>query len=187
MSPGLRGRILAWVCPRAVVIALQRMRLGRAAIVAHQERRLAEPWAGREAASCVAEVEGLLEQSGWNAGALSVCISDHFVRYVMLPWRPGLRAYADWEAYANHQLDARYGTKRPCELRIAPAPAGANRFVAATDTELLRQLRDLAARRGLRVAGLEPNACRVANRFRRRLGRRAHLLGAGADRASGLS
>ncbi|MPZ43697.1 MAG: hypothetical protein GEV05_09890 [Betaproteobacteria bacterium] len=187
MSPWPRDRILAWLCPRAVVIARQRFGLGNARIVAHRERALPRAQPARDGLACVAALEAELEESGWSGAALSVCISDHFVRYAVLAWRPGLRARADWEAYAAHELEARYQWKRHNEIRIAHAPNGAARLAAAVDEELPQLLLDMAERRRLRMAALEPNACRVANRYRRKLGRRGHLLVAEPGRVTWLS
>lgn len=186
MSPWPRERIVAWLCPRAVVIARQRVGLGYARIVEHRERELSQAQGGPDGSSCVDALEVLLDSVGRGDAGLSVCISDHFVRYAALAWRPGLRARADWEAYAAHELEVRYQCKRPNEIRITHAAACTHRLAAAVDEELLQLLRAMAARRRLRIVSLEPNACRVANRFRRKLGRRGHLLVAETDRVTWL-
>lgn len=187
MSRWHRERILAWMSPRAVVIARQRRGLSASRIVAHRERDLTESRPGRNGSSCVAALEAELELSGWGGRRLSIAISDHFVRYATLPWRRGLRTRAEWDAYAAHELEARYGALHDQEIRIASAPAGGNRIAAAVDAAFLQALREMAVRRGLRILGVEPNACRVANHFRRQFGRCGHLLIAEPNRVTWLS
>jgi hypothetical protein len=187
VSPWPRERILAWLCPRAIVVARQSAGPGYARIVAHRQRVLPQAQPARDGSSCVAALQTELEESGWSAAELAVCISDHFVRYAALAWRPGLRARADWDAYAAHELEARYQLQQRNEIRIAHAPAGAARLAAAIDEELLHLLRDMAKRRRLRIAALEPNAYRVADRYRRKLGRHGHLLVAEPGRVTWLS
>jgi hypothetical protein len=106
----------------------------------------------------------------------AVSLSDHFVRYAVLPWQKGLRGMSDWEGYARHELEQRYGKSDSARtVRVAPGRAGEARLAAAVDDDLLETLRSIAAQHQSRLASVEANLCRVAERTRR-LHRKVSLL-----------
>jgi len=159
-----RDRVEVWLAPSAVVLARTRGGLfarsapsTRQAVVADERS-----WEG-----AVAALEQEMAQAQWSGANLHVRVSDHFVRYVMLPWRDGLRNLAEWTVYAERELDDRFGSGGQLEIRIAAQRAGQPRLAAAIDTELVEALRALATRCRSRLAAIETNLCRAGNRARR--------------------
>lgn len=125
----------------------------------------------------MAALDAELKQAGWSKAELCVCVSDHFVRYALLAWRQGLRGFAEWEAYAAHELETRFGQSRHGRIvRITPGRQGQCRLAAAMDADLLERLREVAGQARLAITAIEPNLCRVANRFRRSLQKPAAAL-----------
>lgn len=176
MSPWLRSRILVWLSPHALVAVHEPSAFTRTRGTGLYQEPLAPMPSLRDWSACVCALEVHLRASGWGRAAVSVALSDHFVRYAGLAWRPGLRNGQDWEAYAAHELERRYGIKSGHVVRIAPAARGAARIAAAIDQSLLVRLREVVATSRSRLASVEANGCRVAHRFRRTLGRAGRLV-----------
>jgi len=175
VSLWLPERARIWLSPFAFVAERGRggLRVDRSQPL-HSEP-LAPTASLRDWSPAVAALEAHAHASGWRRLRIGVALSDHFVRYASLEWRPGLRSGQDWEAYASHELERRYGANATCVLRIAPAARGAPRLAAAVDAALLVRLNEIAQARGSRLERVEPNGCRVANSFRHRLGAQGRL------------
>lgn len=178
MSPWRRERVCAWIAPTGVVLARVRsgfrvVHLTSPAHVLSVERGPGAP-AHR---ACIAALDTLLERAQWRAAHLNIVVSDHFVRFVLLEWRPGLSTEHDWQAYAGHALETRYGANaRSRDIRVVGIGARSPRLGVAIDTEMLESLRSSARKAALRLSLVEPNMCRIANRCRSALTKRAGYL-----------
>jgi hypothetical protein len=73
---------------------------------------------------------------------LCVVLSNHLVRYAVLPWNEALASKRDWEAYARHTFETTYGTA-VSEWRIRACGTGrrAPRVACAVDGALIDSLR----------------------------------------------
>jgi len=171
VSPWLRDRVEVWLAPSAVVLVRTRgMSFARSAPNTRQAAVAdVNSWE-----SVLATLEEEMAHAQWSGANLHVRLSDQFVRYVMLPWRDGLRNLAEWTVYAARELDDRFGSggqRMKPTIRIAVQRAGQPRLAVAIDTALLEALQVLAARRRSRLAAVETNLCRAANRARRAIGK----------------
>jgi hypothetical protein len=176
VSPWLRSRITVWLSPHALVAAREPGAFGRGRARELHEEPLAPRPSLRDWSACASALEAHLRASGWTGAAVSISLSDHFARYACLAWRAGLRSGNDWEAYALHEFERRYGIKSGHVIRIAPSAPASARVAVAVDEALLARLREVIVASGSRLASVEANACRVANRFRRTLGRSGRLV-----------
>jgi hypothetical protein len=78
---------------------------------------------------------------------LHVVLSNHFVRYALLPGSEALDSDAEWSAYAAHVFEATHGrAARSWTVSVAPAGRGHARIASAIDTVLLESIRTQAAR-----------------------------------------
>lgn len=69
---------------------------------------------------------------------VTVVLSNHYVRYALLPPSKALRSEADWLAYAQHLFEATYGAAaRAWEIQVS------GRVAAAVDAALLEELRTI--------------------------------------------
>jgi hypothetical protein len=187
VSPWPRDRITLWLSPHALIATRRRRGLRARGGVQLRQSQLMSVASLRDWSDCAQAMEAELADSGWTNADVSVALSDHFVRYACLEWREGLRNRADWEAYAAFEMERRYGTTSGDALCIAPAGLGTARLAAAVDQGLLERLTEAVRRIKGRLRRIEPNACRVANRFRQRMGRRAELVIAEPQRLTWLS
>lgn len=101
---------------------------------------------------------------------VTVVLSNHFVRYAVLPWSAALGDAAEWEAYARHRFEAVHGQAAAgWALRIAaPSPRG-SRVACAVDGALLEALEAAVAAAGAELVSVQPALMAAFNARRERL------------------
>lgn len=118
-----------------------------------------------------------LLEMGVRAGALHVVLSDHFLRYLLVPWSDKLVADKERLAYARLMLQEVYGAMAEgWDVCMDDQPAGQPSFACAVDGGLVHALRERCQQRGLRVAALVPALAARINRHRRALKAAAFCL-----------
>lgn len=135
MSRWPRRHLRAWLSPSRVVLATAPALWSRAPSEPAIEASVDGP-GGTGAFEPM--LEAFREQLPRSSARrrIDVCLSDHFVRYLVLAPRPGMNE-GDWPAYALHEFERVYGRSAgPRMLRIAPARRGAARVAAALDVAL---------------------------------------------------
>lgn len=94
----------------------------------------AEPWQGALAA---------LKSVEWTRHCrVTAVLSNHFVRYALVPWSDALAEGAEEEAYVRHHFAKVHGERaKSWALRASQAPRGALRLASAVDAALLEELK----------------------------------------------
>lgn len=96
--------------------------------------------------------------------AATVILSNHFVRYTLMPWSDGLSSAAEEEGYARHCFRQVYGAAaEQWELRLNPEPAGQPQLASAVDKRLLAALRAVFERKGVALASVQPRLMAAFN------------------------
>ena len=120
-----------------------------------------QPW--------VAALAGWVGERPKQRFNLHVVLFDGFVRYQLLPWRPGIVGAAEWQAYAGHRFREVYGDlPRGWHVLVAPTPPGEAAIVAAIDNALPGALRTLTPYPP-RLVSVQPRFVAGFNHWRRRL------------------
>jgi hypothetical protein len=89
---------------------------------------------------------------------VTVVLSNHYVRYTLLPASKKLRSEADRQAYARHMFEVTYGmATRKWEIQLS------GRVAAAIDAELLEELRTIPT-----LSSVQPYLMAAFNARRRR-------------------
>lgn len=115
----------------------------------------------------LAVLEKLLKQEQWSSGNVTVILSNHFVRYMLIPWSEMLLRSSEQQAYLKHLFSDTYGELAArYELRLSPAAPGMERIASAIDTTLLEQLRATVAGAGSRLDSIQPWLMHNYNRHR---------------------
>ena len=84
------------------------------------------------------------------ARSVQVVVSDHFVRYALVPWNESLVADAERLAFARLALSEIYGSMAEgWAVTLDQQPAGQASFACAIDRELLQALREVGRRHGV--------------------------------------
>jgi hypothetical protein len=101
---------------------------------------------------------------------LNLVLSNHFVRYLVVPEDAQVRSPAERNAYLAHHFAAVYGERAAHWSFAAERGGDGTCLAAAVDAELIGAARAMAARRKTALARAEPLAAAAFNRARRRLG-----------------
>jgi len=128
-----------------------------------------EPWR-----PVLAALDDALRRIGAPRTGLRVVLSDHFVRYALIPWSAELVADAERLAFAQLVMREVFGPAVDgWSLCLGGQPAGQPFYCAGIDAGLVDALRDLAGRLHLRLRAVEPLLGVRIQRHRRSLKERA--------------
>ena len=119
-----------------------------------------EPWQGAVAA---------LRSLEWTKPCrVTAVLSNHFVRYAVLPWSDGLSTPAEEEAYLRHHFAKIHGERaKAWSLRASEAPRSALRLASAVDTTLIEALKAAFPKNGsAKLVSVQPELMEAANRWR---------------------
>ena len=127
----------------------------------------------------MAALRELLAQPNVGNAETTVILSNHFVRYLVLPWSAELLTSAEELEFARARFVQVYGEMaRNWIIRIDKAPPGAGRLAAATDLALVEALTRILGAAGLRLASCQPALMAQFNGSRNRIGVDAWLVSA---------
>jgi hypothetical protein len=110
-------------------------------------------------------------------GRVAVVLSDHFVRYTLIPWSENLVADSERLGFARLGFRNVYGPLADgWEVCVDQQPAGQASFAAAIDRPLIVALRDVVSLAGGRLDAVEPALADCLNRHSRVLKEREFCL-----------
>jgi len=97
---------------------------------------------------------------------LDVVLSNHLLRYAVLPWSAALATEDEWIAYAQHVFGSTYGAAAAgWRIRICDGGRGHTRIACAADAALLDAIAAVE-----RVASIQPHLMAAFNARRREFG-----------------
>jgi hypothetical protein len=103
----------------------------------------------------------------------TVVLSNHFIRYALIPWSDTLFDAKEIKAYTQHSFREMYGRDTNIwELSISSGKSGVLQMASAVDTRLLDSLRELFGRARVNLKSIQPhlmlayNACKASLRGR---------------------
>jgi hypothetical protein len=126
------------------------------------------PWSG-----ALSVLESVLPELAGKKSHATVILSNHFMRYALIPWSDSIFDAKEIEAYAQHTFREIYGRDANIwELSISSGKSGMQQMAGATDTRLLDSLREMFGRAGVNLKSIQPhlmlayNACKASLRGR---------------------
>lgn len=130
-----------------------------------------------------AALEALREMLGRSntarATPTNVILSNHFVRYLVLPWSVDLVTESEELEFARARFAQVFGDKaRQWAIRISGASVRAERLAAATDGALVEALAGTLTTAGLALTSCQPALMAQFNASLRRIGDNAWLVSA---------
>ena len=154
------NRLVVAIHPRGIdALRLHRGRLPRSPIRLAERQRFdvaalpdddAPPWQRPLAL--------LRELAGSGARHLHLVVSNHFVRYQLLPWESVVACKGDTQALAQARFQLAFGDAAAGWQVLADAPRFRSASLAAAiDGQLLASAREIAAAAGLQIAGIHPH------------------------------
>jgi hypothetical protein len=117
-----------------------------------------------------ASVDALASLLSGARGRVEIIVSNHFARYVLVPWSESLVRDGERLAFARLAFREVYGAPADAwEVCLDDAPAGKPMLASAIDRELLVAIRGLTATSGLSLEAVIPSMADCINRHRRAL------------------
>lgn len=171
MSPSLRDHHYAVLCPDRVDL-VRRRRGFRPQIDLKRSLPVARAGEGPPWLPAVASLGELLAGEDVGGGDLTVVLSNHYVRYLLVPWNAQVGSPDEYARYARIAFDGVFGEVAGAwQIRTAPERYGMPRLAAAMDHELAQSLSQVG-RDKVKLVSLQPYLMAAFNRlsapFRRR-------------------
>lgn len=174
MSPWLHKELRVVVCPDQVtllpahrMLTLRGLRrtIHDPQIVSFPGATGAQPWR-----PALVALETALPGFANGRTAATAVLSNHFLRYAMVPWRAELADAEEDLSYARHCFTKVYGKAAlKWEIRLSHQAPEMPRLASAVDTELLDALRRVFEGAGVTLRSIQPHLMAVFNSFRGRL------------------
>lgn len=179
MSPLLRDELRIVLTPNQVLLA----RIGRSVSWRGLERRVLEKKViscadcaggqakGGDAAGSAAQwgaavqaLESALAKQAGRRVFATVVLSNHFMRYALLPWSDVPGDEAEEIAYARHAFRQTYGdATENWDVRLSPGKVGMPQLASAVDPHLPDALRELFGRTGIELESIQPHLMAAYN------------------------
>ena len=88
---------------------------------------------------------------------VTVILSNHLVRYALVPWNEALSGAAEEEAYVRHHFRKIHGERaKDWTVRASEAPRRAPRLASAIDTKLLEELKRSFPKGKAKLVSVQP-------------------------------
>ena len=129
-----------------------------------------EPWQGALAT---------LKAFEWTERCeVTAVLSNHFVRYTVVPWSDALSNAAEEEAYLRHHFAKIHGERaKSWTTRASEDGRGVPRLASAIDTALLEELKGAFPRNGkASLVSVQPELMEAINRWREAIPREGAWL-----------
>lgn len=172
MSLSSHDRFTAVLCPDRVAL-VRRPRGWRKDCTLHDAEACPVPTAQAAADA----LRGLLARTDSGRAELTLLLSNHFMHYVLVPWRAQVAQPAELQAFASVCLDETFGSESGSrEVRVARERAPSARVAAAVDNTLLKALRSAVAGSRLRLTSIQPYLPAAFDHLRAHFGARDFLF-----------
>lgn len=123
------------------------------------------PWSAA-LATLRTELSGLAHSTAFA----TVILSDHFMRYALVPWSGELRDAEEEAALARYHFRRAYGAAAESwELRLSPDRPGSAQLASAADGTLTDAVRTSFAGAGIKLRSIQPSLMAAYNCCRSRL------------------
>lgn len=165
MSPSWRDTVHVGVCPDRLLFARYAKGLRPRLRTTETLRLPAEALKPAWRTPMAALRETLSERAGLSS--MVVVLSNHFVRYALLPWSRELRSDAEWLDLARHVFVSTHGPiATGWDLRVSAHRGEGPRIASAVDAELIEALYDACRTAGVVPMSVQPYLMTALNRAR---------------------
>ncbi len=168
MSLLSRNELRVVLCPDRLVLERAERRLTpRGYVVQVQAREVlqcaADAGAGESWSAALRTLEEALPRSAAVGMQAQVVLSNHFIRYMLVPWMDKL-SDAEELVFARHCFSEVYGAAADgWSVRASHGRRGAPTLASAVPTKLLEELRGAFERSGVRVCSIQPHLMAACN------------------------
>jgi hypothetical protein len=108
-------------------------------------------------APALAALREFLARPATTEGDLSVVLSNHFARFLIVPWNGEIATTEELQNYATACFEDVYGEATGAwEIRVSPERSGRPRIACALDRGLINGLQEAVAGSKLRLVSVQP-------------------------------
>ncbi len=169
MSPLSRNQIHIALCPDRLITA-HCTGLVRPRVVAKKIYRHGGAEQGWQAAIPV--LQTVLDDYEASKADVRLVISNHFMRYQLLPWNDVMLTDAEKRVLLEVRFAEAYGeSSEAWSLRVNEGAYGCPSLASAMDSDLLNQLTEACGKSALRLRSVQPYLMTAFNSCRRELGK----------------
>ena len=120
--------------------------------------------------SAMRTLDGLLAEYSATHPNISITLSNHLVRYTLVPWSDLVTGDEQLQAYTRHCFHSTYGAMSATwALRLSRASVGAAQLASAIEQKLLDACHEGVKRHGLRLISVQPYLMSAFNQFKLQL------------------
>ena len=175
MLPSWRDEVRIALCPDRVVLA-RVSRRWRQRVTAKQVVRCADHGVAGWS-TCTAALRETLSGGAWQDAMATVIVSNHFVRYALVPWSEELVSDEEKLAWVRHHFVDVYGAAvTGAEYRWSEERPDAPCLASALDGEFVQQIGAAFATAALRLRSIQPYFMTAFNRCAKRVNSEAAWL-----------
>jgi len=168
VSPQWRDEIGIFLSPHK--LALTRLARGVRPTLVGETGWVNEVPGDTDWGASLSALDALLAQPAWQRAVARVVISDHWVRYAIVPYAAALSGEAERKTHARHVLTSIYGdVVGNWSLSLSEGPPGAGQVVCALPANLLEELQLLLLRHHTPMKSLQPQLVAAYNHWRGKL------------------
>jgi len=181
VSPWLHKELRVLLCPDQVILQpVQRMLTWRGLrrtfdephVVSCNSASGTAPWR-----AALQALETALPGCADGKTTATVILSNHFLRYAVVPWRAELADAQEDMSFARHCFIKVYGkTAQQWQLRLSQEALEMPRLASAVDAELLDALRGVFDGAGVTLRSIQPHLMAAFNKSKGRLRQRSAWL-----------
>ena len=115
-------------------------------------------------------LDSLLPQYAEAHPNVIIVLSNHFVRYALVPWSDLVTGEEQLQAYTRHFFKITYGAMSAnWTLRLSRASVGASQLASAVDEKLLTACSEVVKQHGLRLVSVQPYLMSAFNQLKLQL------------------
>jgi len=156
VSPLWRDEVGAYLSPGRICLVRLKRGLRPAVSTQHEQALNAGEAAGWEPA--LAALDALLADESWRGAQLRLVLSDHWVRYAMVPWTAEVKSAGERLTHARQLLLSMYGELvSQWEVCVSESPPLCPRVACTIPAGLIADLRTLCAKHAAKIASLQPH------------------------------
>jgi len=106
----------------------------------------------------IAVLKSTLKSEKWRGARPEVVLSNHFVRYAVIPWNTEFSSGSELQAYLTHRFSLVFGDAiKNWGLRMADAGFGKSTIATAVSNDLVQALHDAFQQANMRLEAIYPH------------------------------
>lgn len=171
MSPLWADQLSVLICPNRLLVAHRPGGLRAGSMTTTVEPVPASPEGTMSWEPAATKLEALLAATPqWRGASLRIILSNHFVRYTLVPWNDHLSSEQEHLLFARHHFALTHGpAAKTWAIRISLDKPGESHVASALDQALMDRLTQISDTHHLKLAAVEPLLMAAFNRCKQEL------------------